>query len=61
LSDEDVRRMAWVKRDRLLFESNLSLSSSAAGVGGGGSGSRRGVDPSFNNYVENGYIDNYFE
>lgn len=62
LSEDELKRMAWVKRDRMLFErSNLTVSSSsAAGAGGGGSGNRR-IDPSSNSYVENGYIDNYFE
>lgn len=62
LSEDELRRMAWVKRDRQLFESNLNISSSSTsvGAGGGGSGLRR-RDDSSNNYVENDYIDNYFE
>jgi hypothetical protein len=38
-----LRQMAWMKRDRMMFESSslLSTSAAAAGAGGGGSGNRR--------------------
>lgn len=45
-----LRQMAWMKRDRMMFESTSLLSSSAAAAagaagagGGGGSGNRRSV------------------
>jgi hypothetical protein len=47
VDDDQIRREAWVTRDRMIYESSLnqSSSSSAAGAGGGGSGNRRRVQP----------------
>jgi hypothetical protein len=42
---------AWVK---------AKMAQSGA-VGGGSNQTQKETDPSQNNYVENGYIDNYFE
>ncbi len=68
LDEGKARQQAWILRDRLLFENTAVASSAAAaagaagaGAGGAGGGGRRAVDPSFNNYVENNYIDDYFE
>jgi surface protein len=51
IDEEKLRQMAWIKRDRMLFENASAASSSAAAAGaagaggGGGSGNRRSVTP----------------
>lgn len=51
IDEEKLRQMAWIKRDRMLFENTSAVSSSAAAAGaagaggGGGSGNRRSVTP----------------
>ena len=66
---EQVKQFQWEQqRHQMLME---YVSSAASGVGGSGAGGgnamvvleiqRRQQDPSANSYVENGYIDNYFE
>jgi hypothetical protein len=44
ISDVDLRRMAWVKRDRIIYESGLSTSGSK-------------IQKFENGYVENDYVD----
>jgi hypothetical protein len=65
LDDARARQQAWIMRDRMILENTaVSSSAGAAGAGGGGGSGgfrKRTQDASFNNYVENGYIDNYFE
>ena len=44
IDEGKLRQMAWMKRDRMMFESSSLLSSAAAAAGaggGGGSGNRR--------------------
>jgi hypothetical protein len=50
IEEGKLRQMAWVKRDRMLFESSMLSTSAAAAAagaagagGGGGSGNRRSV------------------
>jgi len=65
LDDARARQQAWIMRDRMMLENTAVSSSAAAGAAGAGAGGggfrKRTQDASFNNYVENGYIDNYFE
>jgi hypothetical protein len=60
--DEDrLRQQAWMMRDRMVFEqsyTNTVPSSSVAGAGGGGN---RTFDNTINEFVENDYVENYFE
>ena len=62
---EQVRQFHWEQqRYNMLLEyvANSSISSAAAaGAGAGGGGGKSQQDASANNYVENNYIDNYFE
>jgi hypothetical protein len=46
-----------------LYEQAVRMNSArnSAQFGGAGSGGSVQIDPSANNYVENGYIDDYFE
>jgi hypothetical protein len=67
---EQVRQFHWeLQRHEMLME---YVSSAASGVGGSGAGGGNAMvvlaiqqaqqqDPSANSYVENDYIDNYFE
>jgi hypothetical protein len=59
-TNENIQSL-WMKYNRMIYENSIySSSAAAAGAGaGGGSGNRR--DPSENLYVENDYIDDYFE
>jgi hypothetical protein len=55
-----LRQQAWMMRDRMMFEqsyTNSVSSSSAAGAGGGG----RRFDNTRNNYLEDDYVEDYFE
>jgi hypothetical protein len=57
-----LRQQAWMMRDRMMFEqsytNSISTSSAAAGAGGGGN---RTFDNTINEFVENDYVENYFE
>ena len=53
-----LRQQAWMIRDRMMFEQsyiNNFNSSSAVAAGG------RSFDNTRNNYVEDSYVENYFE
>jgi len=66
--NEQVRQFQWEQqRHQLMLE---YVSSAASGVGGSGAGGgnstvvqaiQANLDPSTNSYVEDDYIDNYFE
>lgn len=65
LDEGKAKQQAWIIRDQMMFERNSSAAG-AAGAGGAGGGGRRydrriGIDASTNNYVVDGYADNYFE
>lgn len=47
--------------DDAIFEQRAAAIMAAAATAAGSGKSLAPVDPSLNNYVENGYIDNYFE
>jgi hypothetical protein len=60
---EQVRQFHWEQqRYNIMLEyvANSSISSAAAAAGSGG-GAKSQQDASANNYIENNYIDNYFE
>jgi len=60
---EQVRQFHWEQqRYNMMLEyvANSSISSAAAAAGSGG-GAKSQQDASANNYIENNYIDNYFE
>ncbi len=60
IDDRLAKQQAWVLRDKMIFE-KTAVSSSSSSAGAGGGGSKKINDPSENNYVENNYIDDYFE
>ena len=47
--------------DEAIFEQRAAAIMAAAATAAGSGKRLAPVDPSLNNYVENGYIDNYFE
>lgn len=61
VEERKLRQMAWMKRDRMIWESSLSQSPSSSSSSSAGAGGGR-LNLSTNNYVENDYIDDdYFE
>jgi hypothetical protein len=59
INESHLRQQAWMIRDRMMFEKSYSdnfYSSYSSGSVGG-----RILDNTINNYVENGYVENYFE
>lgn len=58
IEESRLRQMAWMKRDKMLFEQSLNnnIAPSSAAAGGG-----RKFDDTRNGYVEVGYVENYFE
>lgn len=61
---EQVRQFHWEQqRYNMMLEyvANSSVSTAAAAAAGGAGGGGPQRDASANNYVENNYIDNYFE
>jgi hypothetical protein len=59
IDDSKLRQLAWIKRDRMMFESSLSVSQSpSAGAGGGGRIISSDID---SDYIDPDYIDpDYF-
>jgi hypothetical protein len=65
IDDSKLKQMAWMKRDRLMFEMNYfntNQSTPSSSVSSGGGGNRNRIsDDSINQYVDPDYVDNYFE
>jgi hypothetical protein len=62
--NEQVRQFQWEQqRQQILMEYviNNSVPTTATGYGSGGGVSLTTNDPSLNSFVENDYIDDYFE
>jgi hypothetical protein len=61
IDEEKLRQLAWMKRDRMMFESNVAAAAAAAGAGagaGGGGGRLVTVVPQvleFNILTESGF------
>jgi len=65
---EQVRQFQWEQQRQEMLMEYVSFSSSGAGVSGAGGGNstvvqaiQANLNQSVNSYVENDYIDNYFE
>lgn len=62
IEESQLRQMAWMKRDRMIFESSSTTSTTSAPGSSGISSIRRSVRSGGNSYVDPDYIDNgYFE
>jgi hypothetical protein len=58
IDDNLLKQRAWILRDRIILESSLDKNHSYSVVTGGSS--LKSLD-TINNYVENDYVENYFE